>query len=216
MPKAIVVKFDIGTNEIILVDNKILGNLESSDFGKSVVVTSEESDLLITFTGKNDGDNFSTTKIVSLDSQFTIKNSGEFISAVPLSIENVSIKYNDDFRFIGMAENNNSIIIEASLESDLDLLVNKTKQLDNLGSLQETEDSGNNIICFGSKSNIICLNDDIDVIGNGISSPSVTYNSSQMVSSKATITNVTNEFIVNTIECNISNSINVLTKTIIS
>ncbi len=215
-PKAIVVKFNIESNEILLVDNKILGNLESSDFGKSIVVTSEESDLLITFIGKNLGDIFSTTKIVSLDSQFTIKNSGVFISTAPLLIENVSKKFNNDFRFIGMAENNNSIIIEASLESDLDLLVNKTKQLNNLGSLQESSDYGNNIVCFGSKSNILCLNDDVDVIGNEISSPSVTYNSSQMVSSKATITNVTNEFIVNTIECNISNSINVLTKIIIS
>ena len=214
--KAIVVKFNIESNEILLVDNKILGNLESSDFGKSIVVSSEESDLLITFIGKNNGNNFISTKIASLDSQFTIKNSGVFISTTPISIENVSIKYNDDFRFIGMAENNNSIIIEASLESDLDLLINKTKQLNNLGSLQESSDSGNNIVCFGSKSNILCLNDDVDVIGSGISSPSVTYNSSQMVSSKATITNVTNEFIANTIECNISNSINVLTKTIIS
>lgn len=215
-PKAIVTKFNIETNEIFLVDNKILGNLESSDFGKSLIVTSEESDLLITFTGKDNVNNFSTTKIVSLDAQFTIKNSGVFISVLPLSIENVSKKNNNDFRFIGMIENNNSIIIEALLESDLDLLVNKTKQLNNLGSLQEFSDSGNNIVCFGSKSNILCLNDDIDVIGNGISSPSVTYISSQMVSSKATITNVTNEFIVNTIACNISNSINILTKTTIS
>ena len=63
-PKAIVVKFDIESNEILLVDNKILGNLESSDFGKSIVVTSEESDLLITFIGKNDGDNFIVLKLL--------------------------------------------------------------------------------------------------------------------------------------------------------
>ena len=216
MSKLVILKFDIENEEIFLNSGKIIGNLNSYFYGESIITYGEDGNLLVIGTKSINDNRIGEIVMLNFDEFLTLKNSGKINYFEYSSIKNVSSEDGKTFKLVGSKGSNDSLIIYCDIQPSHSFTVKKTKLIAAKKPLKNVTVSGNNVVCFGSDTNIICLNDDLDVVGTGISSPSMKYIEEQVTISSIVVGNVTNDFILDSLESKVNTTSNILNNVIIS
>lgn len=216
MSKLLVLKFTIENDDIFLNINKVIGNLNKYYYGNAITTYGVDDDLLVIGTYSNNDNGVGTITMLNLDTYLTVKNSGKLNYINSSIINNITTHDDVGFKLIGGSNSNDSLIVYCDIKSNASFDVKKTKLIAGKKPLLNYVDSGNNVVCFGSMTDILCLNDDLDVVGTGISSPSISYIEEQVVISDIVVENVTNDFIGNSLVSKVSATSNILNNVNIS